>query len=96
MNSTNLEHSVIALVALAVLYGLTGNLVLATYLPVACFITREHTQAEYHWIKMFGQGKRENMPWWGGFDYRAWTLDGFLDAVLPLATNSMVYILLII
>ena len=32
---------------------------------------------------MFGHGKRMNMPWWGGFDPRAWDVakpDGFCCA----------------
>ena len=41
--------------------GLTERLAGCTF-----FIAREHTQAEYRWIEMFGHGKRMNMPWWGG------------------------------
>ena len=35
----------------------------------ACFyLGREHAQAEYRWIAAYGNGHRDNMPWWGGFE----------------------------
>ena len=47
-------------------------------------ISREITQAEYRWIEQFGGGVRDNMPWWGGLDYRVWLkLDPWLDWILP-------------
>ena len=48
------------------------------------FIAREHTQAEYRWIAMFGDGKRANMPWWGGFDWRVWDLASLMDWLVPV------------
>ena len=55
------------------------------------FIAREHTQAEYRWIAQFGGGKRVNMPWWGGFDWRAWNLPSLLDWLVPVLACSTVY-----
>lgn len=55
------------------------------------FIAREHTQAEYRWISTFGKGKRFNMPWWGGFDYRVWSKDSSLDLILPVIACLLVY-----
>jgi len=55
------------------------------------FIAREHTQAEYRWIAQFGAGKRANMPWWGGFDWRAWNLPSLLDWLVPVLACSAVY-----
>lgn len=55
------------------------------------FIAREHTQAEYRWIAQFGAGKRANMPWWGGFDRRAWNLPSLLDWLVPVLACSSVY-----
>lgn len=55
------------------------------------FIAREHTQAEYRWIAQFGGGKRANMPWWGGFDRRAWNLPSLLDWLVPVLACSAVY-----
>lgn len=56
------------------------------------FIAREHTQAEYRWIAQFGAGKRANMPWWGGFDSRAWNLASLLDWLVPVLACSAVYL----
>ncbi|HDX3035648.1 TPA: hypothetical protein ROA62_000129 [Escherichia coli] len=55
------------------------------------FIAREHTQAEYRWIAQFGAGKRANMPWWGGFDWRAWNLPSLLDWLAPVLACVVVY-----
>lgn len=55
------------------------------------FIAREHTQAEYRWIAKFGAGKRANMPWWGGFSWRAWNIPSLLDWLAPVATCAVVY-----
>lgn len=55
------------------------------------FIAREHTQAEYRWIAQFGAGKRANMPWWGGFDRRAWNFPSLLDWLVPVVACSAVY-----
>ena len=60
---------------------------------LACiwFIAREHTQAEYRWIAQFGGGKRANMPWWGGFDLRAWNIPSLLDWFVPVLACTAVY-----
>ncbi len=55
------------------------------------FIAREHTQAEYRWIAQLGGGKRANMPWWGGFDWRAWNLPSLLDWLVPVLACTAVY-----
>lgn len=55
------------------------------------FIAREHTQAEYRWIAQFGAGKRANMPWWGGFSWRAWNLPSLLDWLVPMLACVVVY-----
>lgn len=55
------------------------------------FIAREHTQAEYRWIAQFGAGKRANMPWWGGFSWRAWNLPSLLDWLVPVLVCAGVY-----
>lgn len=54
---------------LVILSGLPAWLCLAA--PMA-FLGREHAQAEYRWIKTFGNGIRANLPWWGAFDPRVW------------------------
>jgi hypothetical protein len=49
----------------------------------AFFIGREITQAEYRNIAANYGGKRINMPWYGGFEPKAWTVKGLLDCILP-------------
>lgn len=58
------------------------------------FIAREQTQAEYRWIATFGGGKRSAMPWWGGFDYRAWNLGSVLDWVVPVIVCTGFYFII--
>lgn len=54
-------------------------------------ISREITQAEYRWIEQFGNGRRANMPWWGGLDLRVWqSLDPWLDWLVPCAVTLLV------
>ncbi len=68
MDISPLLHALCA-VAAQILVGLfTGNWAYGAIAGCTFFIAREHTQAEYRWIEMFGHGKRMNMPWWGGFD----------------------------
>ncbi len=57
------------------------------------FIAREHTRAEYRWIEMFGHGKRMNMPWWGGFDPRAWDVASLMDFAVPVVACLLVWLL---
>jgi hypothetical protein len=53
-------------------------------LGVGFFLGREHAQAEYRVIQKFYDGKRANMPWYGGFERRAWDKKSMLDWILPL------------
>ena len=91
MDWTPLIHAAIA-VAAQVLVGLmTGNWWLGGALACCWWIAREHTQAEYRWIEQFGQGKRTNMPQWGGFDPRVWSLGSVLDWLIPSAACLVVF-----
>jgi hypothetical protein len=54
------------------------------------YIGREMAQAEYRVIQKFYDGKRANMPWYGGFERRAWNLKSILDFVLPIAATTIV------
>ena len=56
------------------------------------FIAREQTQAEYRWIAKFGDGHRDNMPWWGGFAIRAWDVPSLLDMLVPVVVCALVYV----
>ena len=68
-----------------------GNWKLGAAAAIAWAISREVTQAEYRWIEQFGEGRRANMPWWGGLDPQVWqTLDPWLDWTLPSAAVLVV------
>ena len=67
--------------AAGVLAGYWG----AGLMVAAFYVGREHAQAEYRWIERYGAGRRANMPWWGGFDLKVWSLKSALDCVLPVA-----------
>lgn len=54
------------------------------WLCAAFYVGREHTQAEYRWIDAYGGGRRDAMPWWGGFDPRVWNCKSLLDWLLPV------------
>lgn len=70
----------------------TGNWVWGATFGCTFFIAREHTQAEYRWIAQFGNGLRVNMPWWGGFDRRAWNMASVLDWFVPVVACLAVWL----
>ena len=82
MDWTTLQHTLIAL-AFTGLGCLVGNPLAGACLGVALLIGREHAQAEYRWIERYGNGKRANLPFWGGFDSRVWDLGSLLDWLVP-------------
>lgn len=87
-----LWHAAMAVV-LQVTVGITNGVWgIGGALGCLWFIAREHTQAEYRWIAMFGDGKRANMPWWGGFDWLVWDMASMLDWLVPVLACSAVYL----
>lgn len=72
---------------------LTGDWLTGALIGCIWFIAREHTQAEYRWIAQYGVGKRANMPWWGGFDPRAWDAASVLDWLVPVIACAAVYVI---
>lgn len=76
-------HSVIALVIQSIMALLTGNWWVGAAAGSFYFIGREYAQAEYRNIEQNYDGRRANMPYFGGLEARAWTLKGVLDFVLP-------------
>lgn len=93
MDITPFLHALCA-VAAQVLVGLfTGNWAYGAIAGCTFFIAREHTQAEYRWIEMFGHGKRINMPWWGGFDPRVWDVASLMDFSVPVVACLLVWLL---
>lgn len=83
MDWTTLQHSLIV-VGLTAIGFFVGNPIAGCAAGVALVMTREHTQAEYRWIEKYGQNKRANMPWWGGFDPRVWDIGSLTDWLVPL------------
>jgi hypothetical protein len=89
MNASNLIHAGYALAIMAVVWALTGNSLAGAMLGVGFFAGREHSQAEYRAISM-DFGRRENMPWYAGFNPKYWGVDSVLDLALPIAAVSIV------
>ena len=83
MDLTPLLHALVALLAQALVGQATGNWWLGGALACCWWTAREHTQAEYRWIAAFAGGHRAGMPWWGGFDPRAWDRGSVFDTVIP-------------
>lgn len=84
-------HAAVALGLQIVIGVVFGDWVIGGAIGCVWFIAREHTQAEYRWIAQLGAGKRANMPWWGGFDWRAWNLPSLLDWLVPVLSCTVVY-----
>ncbi|WP_235033887.1 hypothetical protein [Pantoea sp. 18069] len=91
MDMTPLTHAAITAAAQLAVGAGTGNWWLGGILGACWFAAREHTQAEYRWIEAFGQGKRKNMPWWGGFDPRAWSPGSLLDGLVPAISAAILW-----
>ena len=85
MDLSPVYHAMLAVAAQATIGLLTGNWWAGAAFGAAFYLGREHAQAEQRWIKEFGDGRRSNMPAWGGFDPRVWCNDvaSWLDWVLP-------------
>ena len=78
-----LGHGMAAILVQMIFGFLFGMWIAGGLVGSVWFIAREHTQAEYRWIALFGSGHRENMPWYGGFELRVWDWGSVLDCVVP-------------
>lgn len=88
LDLTPLQHAGIVMVL--VLAGwLFGSPWAGAALGIGIFLGREHAQAEYRWIERYGDGKRVNLPLWGGFDRRVWDLGSLLDWCVPLLVGAV-------
>lgn len=76
-------HPLIALVIQALFAAIVDDWWIGAAAGSFYFIGREYAQAEHRNISQNYDNKRTNMPYWGGFEPRAWTLKGILDFVLP-------------
>jgi len=63
---------------------------LGALFAIGYYLGREMAQAEYRVILYFYDGKRVNMPWYGGFERRAWNTKSILDWALPTLAVLMV------
>lgn len=79
----HLAHPVIALVLQAIIGLVSGDWWVGAAAGSCYFIGREYAQAEHRVIQQYYGGRRVNMPFWGGFEPRAWTIKGLLDFILP-------------
>ena len=93
MNQTNFEHAGFAALMQLVIGLVTGDWFAGACFGSAFYIGREITQAEYRVIEQFYDGKRANMPWYGGFEPRAWALKNLLVWILPTVTCLIILII---
>jgi hypothetical protein len=90
----NLEHSAYALLFMAIIGLLTSNWFAGACFGSAFFVGREHAQSEYRVIQKFYEGKRANMPWYGGFEPRGWDVKSILDFVLPIVATTVAVVII--
>lgn len=93
MDISPIGHAAVAVILQSITGLISGMWEVGGMLGCMWFIAREHTQAEYRWIDKYGCGKRENMPWWGGFDFRVWNISSILDWIVPIfACTAIVFV----
>jgi hypothetical protein len=90
----NFEHSAYSILFMAIIGLLTGNWYAGACFGSAFFVGREHSQAEQRVIKNFYESKRENMPWYGGFEPRGWDRKSVMDFVLPIAATTIALVII--
>lgn len=92
-NVNHVAHPVIALVLQAIIGLVSGDWWTGAAAGSFYFAGREYAQAEYRAIEHFYDGRRANMPYFGGLESRAWTLKGLLDFILPSIAVTVVALL---
>lgn len=65
----------------------------ASAVAAAFYCGREHAQAECRAIKSFYGGKRDNAPWWCGFERRAWNSKSMVDWLGPAVVAVAVMVI---
>lgn len=83
-----MTHALITL-ALAALASIVSLHAEVAAISAAFYCGREHAQAEYRTIKSFYGGKRDNAPWWCGFERRAWDVKSVVDWLGPVSVASL-------
>lgn len=87
-----MTHALITLV-LAALASIVGLHAETAAMSAAFYCGREHAQAEYRAIRSFYYGKRENAPWWCGFERSAWDAKAALDWLGPVVVAVAVMVM---
>ena len=87
-----MTHILITLAAQTLVGLLFGRWYLGGLGFAAFYLGREITQAEYRWISALGQGRRANMPWWGGFDPQIWNLKSIGDTLGPALASLALFV----
>ena len=86
-----MTHIFVAVLAQLTIGLLFRKWLLGGILAVSFYLGREITQAEYRWISSLGEGRRANMPWWGGFDPQVWNFKSLGDVLFPAIAVVAVY-----
>jgi hypothetical protein len=63
------------------------------FLPAAFYLGREHSEAEYRYMKAH-HTNRADSPWYMGFLPESWTLDAVLDCAIPFLVCATVFLIL--
>lgn len=86
-----LLHVAIALIIQGATYWAFGSLGAAAVAGSLPFVFREITQAEYNYINNFTESKlRKDMPWYGPFSPKVWSLHSLLGWILPVVATAAV------
>ena len=85
---THIFVTVLAQITIGLLFR---KWLLGGILAVSFYLGREITQAEYRWISSLGEGRRANMPWWGGLDPQVWNFKSLGDVLFPAIAVVAVY-----
>lgn len=89
MNQSHIEHTIVAICLQCTPGVLWGDWIIGAALAAGWFWSREHSQNEYKWIQVNG-GKRTWIAPLMALDVRKWSLDSWLDALVPtLATVGL-------
>jgi hypothetical protein len=86
----HVAHPIIALVLQAIIGLISGDWWVGAAAGAFYFVGREYAQAEQRNIEANYGGIRARMPYFGGFEPRAWTLKGLLDFILPTICVTIV------
>ena len=99
MNRTHLEHTVVALLIMGVLWGVLALLGVpaghwaGAAAGVAFFAGREYTQGERN-VAHVEALHLANLRWYDGLRFWRWTPDGRLDLLCPLVACLVVALLI--